>query len=458
MNSLHRGEGTSFLSSERCAGASVGRRRPGRLRLGAAAALGTLALALAPVVATSTPAAADERSDAVEQQRQATQRTAELTASLEGVSAELGQAYLDLQAAQTALSSAQTELDGAEATLAQKQREQQAAADRLSVAQADLDTLTSQAEESAATASAHQDAVASLVVSTYQGDSSLTSWTYVLDSESVEDLSERASTMEIASGIQESVLAAAEQERAQDANRKARQDAVTERVSVLAQQADQAKAAAEEAATAAQAKRDEVATLTSQKQSAAASLESQKAGLQEQVRQSEADAAAAAQTIAAIDAQNRASSSYTGASSGAAAAADLGSGAIGHPITGPLTVASSYGYRVHPITGVYRLHAGVDLVASQGTPQYAAVSGSLRQFQSATCGNGIILNGGVINGQSVVIIYCHLSAYSVGSGVNVTKGQQIGLTGMTGGATGPHVHFEVHINGSTVNPMSLPGF
>ncbi|ETJ05562.1 MAG: Peptidase M23B, partial [Actinomyces urogenitalis DORA_12] len=211
----------------------------------------------------------------------------------------------------------------------------------------------SQAEESAATASAHQDAVASLVVSTYQGDSSLTSWTYVLDSESVEDLSERASTMEIASGIQESVLAAAEQERAQDANRKARQDAVTERVSVLAQQADQAKAAAEEAATAAQAKRDEVATLTSQKQSAAASLESQKAGLQEQVRQSEADAAAAAQTIAAIDAQNRASSSYTGASSGAAAAADLGSGAIGHPITGPLTVASSYGYRVHPITGVY---------------------------------------------------------------------------------------------------------
>jgi murein DD-endopeptidase MepM/ murein hydrolase activator NlpD len=97
-------------------------------------------------------------------------------------------------------------------------------------------------------------------------------------------------------------------------------------------------------------------------------------------------------------------------------------------------------------------------VASQGTPQYAAVSGSLRQFQSATCGNGIILNGGVINGQSVVIIYCHLSAYSVGSGVNVTKGQQIGLTGMTGGATGPHVHFEVHINGSTVNPMSLPGF
>ena len=458
MNSLHRGEGVVVVSRDPSSGERTRRRRLAPARAGATAVLAAGALVLSLVGVVSIPASADERSDAVEQQRQAAQRTAELTASLEGVSAELGQAYLDLQEAQTALGSAQTELDSAESTLAEKQREQQAAADRLSVAQADLDALTNQAKESAATASSHQDAVASLVVSTYQGDSSLTSWTYVLDSDSVEDLSERASTMEIASGIQESVLAAAEQERAQDANRQARQDAVTGRVRALSAAADQAKASAQEAATAAQAKRDEVATLTSQKQAAAATLETQKAGLEEQVRQSEADAAAAAQTIAAIDAQNRASSSYTGASSGAAAAADLGSGAIGHPITGPLTVASSYGYRVHPITGAYRLHAGVDLVASQGTPQYAAVSGSLSYLQSASCGNGIVLNGGVINGQSVVIIYCHLSAYSVGNGVSVSKGQQIGLTGMTGGATGPHVHFEVHINGATVNPMSLPGF
>ena len=194
-------------------------------------------------------------------QEQAQQHQAELTASLEGVSAELGQAYLDLQNARTALNTAEAELTAAEDTLAQKQREQQTAADRLSVAQADLDDLTDEADQSAQNAQEHSDSVASMVVSAYQGDTTFTSWTYVLASDSVEDLSDRASTMAIASGMQESALVAAETERARDANRKARQDAVTHRVSTLKEEADAAERHAQEAADAAQTKRDEVADL-----------------------------------------------------------------------------------------------------------------------------------------------------------------------------------------------------
>ncbi|MGK2348679.1 peptidoglycan DD-metalloendopeptidase family protein [Actinomyces sp. W5033] len=443
----------------------AGRRHPRSLwhRAGPAArrgmaVLASLCLLAAPVSVLLPAATADERSDAVVDRDQAEQRASEITASLEGVSAELGQAYLDLQAAQSELTAAETALAGAEVVLAEKERAQQAAADRLDVAQSQLSALESEAAASERSASVNKDSVASLVVSAYQGDSAITSWSYVLASDSVEELTRRASTMEIASGVQSSVLTAAEQERAQTANRRTRQDAVAERVSMLKEEADAAESEAQEAADAAQARRDEVATLTAGREAAAAALESRKVGLQDQLAQAQADQEAAAATIAQIDASNQASAGYTGASSGSVAAATLGSGAIGHPITGPLTVASPYGYRIHPITGASALHAGVDLVAAQGVPQYAAVSGTLTYNINSSCGNGVMINGGVINGQSVVLYYCHMSSITAGNGSYVTKGDQIGLTGATGGATGPHVHFEVYLNGSSIDPMTLPGF
>ena len=209
------------------------RRRTQVRRLTGVVVLAAAAVALAPLTGLNVGAVADERSDAVDQQKEAEQRKAEVTSSLEGVSADLGQAYLDLQSAQSELATAQADLETAEGVLAQKQREQQTATDRLNVAQTDLDALTSQAEQSQSVADENNDELASLVVSTYQGDTTLTSWTYVLDSDSVEDLSQRTSTMAIASGVQESVLAAAEAERALDANRQARQDAATTRVAEL---------------------------------------------------------------------------------------------------------------------------------------------------------------------------------------------------------------------------------
>jgi len=427
------------------------RRRARRALVGAA----TLVLVAAPLCAG---AQADERQDAVDDQAAAQRKQAELAASLEGVSAELGQAYIELQNAEASLATAQSELDDAETVLAQKDREQQTAANRLAVAESEMAALQEESEQTQTTVEENTSSVADLVVATYQGDSAVTSWTYVLSSDSVEQLTDRASTMEIATGVQESVLSAAEEERAQAANREARQDATTERVGTLKAEADAAKEAAQTARDAAQTKRDEVATLKSEKETAAANLEKQKSGLEAQQAQAAADEEAAAAKIAELDAANQAAAGYTGSSSGASASSSLGSGAIGHPIAGPLIVASPFGYRIHPITGQSRLHAGVDLVASSGTPQYAGVAGTVTHNINSSCGNGVFINGGVINGQSVVLAYCHLSAISVPNGATVTRGQTIGLTGMTGGATGPHVHFEVIINGTEIDPMTLPGF
>ena len=419
------------------------RRRP--------ALTGLLVLLLGLLPLGVSTASADDRSDAESDQAAAQQKQAELTASLEGVNAELGQAYIDLQNAQTALDNAQTELDGAQTVLATKEREQQQAADRLAVAEADKATLDQEAESSAATVSENSGAVAQIVVSTYQGDNSLTTLTYVLSSTSVDDLAERASAMEIASGVQESVLTAAEEERAQDANRKSRQDALTTRVSTLKQEADDAEADAQKARDAAADKRDEVATLAADKQTAVDGYQNQKQNLESDLAQAEADEQTANQKLAEINASNP-------APTGSGSAADITGASIAHPVTGPLVVTSSYGYRYHPILGYQKLHAGVDLLASCGTPQYAAVSGTVTYNQNSSCGNGMFINGGIIDGNSTVVAYCHMSSYSVSSGQTVSQGQQIGLTGMTGGATGCHVHFEVMLNGATIDPMSLSNF
>lgn len=404
---------------------------------------------------------ADDRSDAAAEQAEAEQRRAELTSSLEGVSAELGQAYLDLQNAKTALSTAQTDLATAEADLAAKEREQQTITNQLAVAQSTLTTLEQEATGSQAATQQSTSSIGQLVVSTYQGENSLTSWTYVLSSDSVEDLTQRASGVEIGSAVQESVLAAAETERVKAENRQARQKAATQRVSDLKKDADDAAAAAQTAKDTAQQRRDAVATLATQKANAASVLETQKAGLEEQQAQASADAAAAASRVAEIDAANQVALSEGSVSSVPASSIQsdsLGEGYIGHPIPGPLSVTSPFGYRIHPVTGVATGHQGVDFAASEGTPQYAAVSGTATYWNSASCGIGIDINGGYIDGHSYVITLCHLSSRTIADGQYVNRGDVVGLTGSTGYATGPHVHFQVARDGVYIDPMTLPGF
>ena len=353
--------------SSRLAGLRRYRALAGRRRL-----IGVLTVVALVVVPLGMTARADDRSDAVDQQAEAQQRQDELTASLEGVSAELGQAYIDLQNAETALTTAEDDLATAEDTLAEKEREQQLASDRLDVAEADLATVSEEATASEATASESTVSVGDLVVSTYQGDSTVSSWSYVLSSDTVDDLTQRASSMEIAASIQETVLASAEAERARDANRKARQDAATDRVATMKDEADTAATEARTARDEAADRRDEVATLKSEKETAASNLETQKKGLEDQQEQAAADADAAAKRIAEIDAANRAayeSGQDTGVSSESIGADSLGDGYIGHPISGPLSVTSPFGYRVHPVTGVGTGHQGTDFAAADGTPQ-----------------------------------------------------------------------------------------
>ena len=116
------------------------------------------------------------------------------------------------------------------------------------------------------------------------------------------------------------------------------------------------------------------------------------------------------------------------------------------------TLTSAFGMRVHPISGVYKMHEGVDLSAPQGTPIYAAKSGKVTttSYQAGGAGYYVSIN----HGDGFSSIYMHMTHYIVKPGDYVNAGQVIGYVGSTGGSTGPHLHFGISYNGTYVNPMN----
>ena len=124
------------------------------------------------------------------------------------------------------------------------------------------------------------------------------------------------------------------------------------------------------------------------------------------------------------------------------------------PLEGGGTLRSRFGYRIHPIFKTRKLHTGVDLAAPTGTPIYAAGDGVIKWYKwQSGYGNKVEIQH--VNGYETG--YGHMSRYVDGLGVGsqVRQGQLIGYVGSTGQSTGPHLHFEILINGNLVDPLSV---
>jgi murein DD-endopeptidase MepM/ murein hydrolase activator NlpD len=128
--------------------------------------------------------------------------------------------------------------------------------------------------------------------------------------------------------------------------------------------------------------------------------------------------------------------------------APAGTGQLLFPASGPIT--SGFGYRVHPIFGATRLHTGVDIAAPYGAPVWAADEGTVA-FVGTMSGYGNVVV--VDHGGGLATTYNHLSGFYVGSGQHVARGSEIAAVGCTGYCTGPHLHFEVRVNGTPVDPL-----
>ena len=121
----------------------------------------------------------------------------------------------------------------------------------------------------------------------------------------------------------------------------------------------------------------------------------------------------------------------------------------GMPVDGA-RLTSQFGYRNHPISGRYRIHSGVDLAASQGTPIVATSGG--RVISSGWMGGyGIVVR--LDHGKGMETRYAHMSRSIVAADQSVQRGQVIGYVGSTGRSTGPHLHYEIRQDGRAVDPL-----
>ena len=125
-----------------------------------------------------------------------------------------------------------------------------------------------------------------------------------------------------------------------------------------------------------------------------------------------------------------------------------GTGELMWPVPSCSEVSSKFGTRLHPVYNVYRTHWGIDIPGLYGVNVIASDSGTVIISEySSSYGNYIVINHG-----DMTTLYAHLSSRSVSVGSSVSKGQVIGYIGSTGVSTGPHLHFEVSVNGVKVDP------
>ena len=125
-------------------------------------------------------------------------------------------------------------------------------------------------------------------------------------------------------------------------------------------------------------------------------------------------------------------------------------GKLTFPTKGILT--SGFGNRISPISGTMRFHAGIDIGSDSGTPVVAAAGGEVVQAgYMGGYGYAVI----IYHGGGFSTVYGHLSKFAVSTGQKVQRNQIIGYVGSTGYATGPHLHFEVRVNGALQNPFNF---
>ena len=188
------------------------------------------------------------------------------------------------------------------------------------------------------------------------------------------------------------------------------------------------------------------ATMEEQK----SSLEADKASVEKKKSEIAADSAETQRELDKLEADAQALTSSIRNSGSSSSSSKYNGGIMAWPVPSCHTVSSGYGGMIHPTTGKYKFHGGLDIPGSYGSAIVAANSGKViwAGNRGDSYGNYVIID----HGGGVSTLYGHSSKVLVSTGQRVSRGQRIANVGSTGRSTGPHCHFEVRINGSRVNP------
>jgi murein DD-endopeptidase MepM/ murein hydrolase activator NlpD len=358
----------------------------------------------------------------------------------------LAEAAAAVLAAQQALQSAETQLAAAQArqvdaekarTAAQTVRDeatQRAAAARVAETQSERELRSK-----VASLDNQRELLGALAREAYRTGGPFSSLSVILESSTPQEFASNLRNVEAVLRSEDVVIAALAAELAELAEVEARRqgareereraEAVAEKALELATQAEQ---------TAALVAQETSSLVTARQKALDAAQEAQAADIEEYRQLIAASQAVGYSLVGWSDALARAGTVQ-------------GTGAFARPGYGSLT--SPFGPRLHPILGYVKLHTGADYGVGDGGI-YAADTGMvvLAGFNSAY-GNMTVISHGKIGQSSIATLYAHQSRIVVKPGDTVRKGQLIGLVGSTGYSTGPHLHFEVRVDGQPVDPV-----
>jgi murein DD-endopeptidase MepM/ murein hydrolase activator NlpD len=324
--------------------------------------------------------------------------------------------------------------------------QQSIVAGKLEAARAQDTALTKQIDADDAKIEDLRDVLGEIARDEYQGSREDASLSIFFGAQTSDEFVDDYAYRETTSRVQSNYLAQMEELAAVNRNRKARQEAVRSYIEELMVRADALVVEAQQAKDAAEAKKFEVETLLAEAAELKAYLESQRAAYIAQQKELEAAEAALKVELEALWQKKLAEEATNGTGS-------LVKGFLSPPTAVPY-ITSSYGWRIHPIYGYNKLHAGTDFRAYCGTPILAAADGTVEWAKyKGGFGNQVMLYNGVVSGKVLYTSYNHFSSFAVSTGQTVKRGQVVGYSGTTGTSTACHLHFEVYVNGSTVDPM-----
>jgi murein DD-endopeptidase MepM/ murein hydrolase activator NlpD len=327
------------------------------------------------------------------------------------------------------LSAIQKKLDGLGGQIAAVEEKLSITREKLEVLRDELRLKKLELAEAQAELELEQDNFARRAVLSYKSDD-LDYVDVILSSSDFEDLISRVNVIHDLLGGNNTLVGGLEGARDEvDAEK----DAIAKREKGVA-----------DAAHVLQVKSDELAALKAQQaasQAAAMAVRQEKKGALKGVNQ---DLAELERQESQILAESQALTGVVGGSGSSGS----GNGSLSWPVNGP--VVSPYGYRIHPILGYRKLHTGIDIAVGYGVPIRSSAAGTVIYASwMGGYGNVIIVD----HGDGLSTLYAHQSSVAVGTGARVTRGQTVGYVGSTGFSTGPHLHFEVRVNGNPVDPM-----
>ena len=391
------------------------------------------------------PANADERDDAVSQRDAAAQQVSHLKTEIDGIDATLSQLFYDLEAANAQIPAAQKALDATQAKRDAANREHEVAMGQLQVAQAKKAEIDEEIHASSSRQEEANKAIGNLARSMYQ-DGTSSAVLLALTKNGTESIDDRASAADAMARSQAQALNAAMEMKATQRSQASRQQAISDRVAALEAQAQKALDDAAAAEAEAQANVDALEKAKADAQVKQAEWDAKKSEVNQQLAQAQADYDAQTAKIQEIDAANRAANTiYSSANANG----------FHNPVQdSSMIITSPFGWRMHPVLGYQKFHSGVDFGAQCGEPIYAMASGVVLDVSSSiSAGNYVDVNHGMLGGNSVITEYLHMQRIYVSPGQSVSAGTVLGEVGMTGYATGCHLHFGVLQNGVNVDPM-----